>query len=263
MLSKSDRSSGAGSALMNNHRTNTGTVPSEWIDFFLQHPLNAAGADFVNVIQAALMPTVDITLGYNTLTQWRSDRVKALMYHELTHARHFNKVGQAWWNSLAYSEMSTIVRWQNTEFDPYGDGSDGTGSEYISVAESWAEHVARVMCDRQYAMNSTEVRGFRRNYYNNNPLPGTSHINYLEDYSPNDENPFRWIPEGIYNDLIDINNETGAPIVDDVTGYTNLQIYNALDDDVTSMPQFRERLISENPSGQTAQARALFTQYHY
>lgn len=103
---------------MNNHRTNAGTMPREWINYFLQDPLNTYGANWLTHIQSDLMPTVDITLGYNTASQWRSDRVKALMYHEMAHARHFNKVGQAWWNSLVYAETSTTVRWLNGQFEP-------------------------------------------------------------------------------------------------------------------------------------------------
>ena len=265
MLTKSGLASASGSATMNFHRINAGTTPREWIEFFLQHPLNTYATSWVHFIQTTLMRTVDITLGYYTVNPWRSDRVKALMYHELAHARHFSKVGAAWWNSFVYAETSTIVRWRGSQFEPYGDGSDGTASEYISVAESWAEHVARVMCDQQYGGNSTRVLGFSRDYLNNDPINGlTSHLNYLEDYDPDDvNNPFRWIPEGIYNDLIDARNEFPTPISDGVSGFTNAQIFSALDADVSSMPQFRERLILENPASQTAQARSLFTQYHY
>ena len=109
------------------------------------------------------------------------------MYHELSHAAHYNKVGQQWWNSLVYSELSTIVRWFNTNFEPYGDGSDGVASEYASLAESWAEHVARVMCNRQYGANSTPVAKQGFSFVNGgNPDPTlTSHLNALEAFDPN------------------------------------------------------------------------------
>ena len=64
------------------------------------------------------------------------------MYHEQAHASHFNKVGEIWWGQLVASELSTIITHPGNA-NPYGDGNDGTASEYISVAESWAENVAR------------------------------------------------------------------------------------------------------------------------
>lgn len=71
-----------------------------------------------------------MTLGYNVAGPRRSDRIKALMYHELSHAAHFDKVGAMWWKALVFAEEFTIVRWDGA-FDPYGDGTDGTASEYI------------------------------------------------------------------------------------------------------------------------------------
>ena len=145
---------------------------------------------------------------------------------------------------------------------PYGDGTDGISSEYISVAESWAEHVARLMCDRQYGTNSTNIERPFGNFTNNGGF--TSHINYLERYDPNNpNNPFGWIPEGIYYDLFDLTNEPNSPITDGVSNYTNQQMFNALDADVTSMPQYRARLLQENSNNQSAEVTALFNQYHY
>lgn len=123
------------------------------------------------------------------------------------------------------------------------------------------------MCDRQYGANSTQVnkQGFA---YVTGGFPDptlTSHLNSIENFDPNRpvaDDPFRWIPEGIFYDLIDTRNED-APIIDRVNGYTDLQIFNALDADITSMPQYRERLIVENPNNQTAQVRNLFNQYRY
>lgn len=95
----------------------------------------------------------------------------------------------------------------------------------------------------------------------------TSHLNYLEDYDPNDvNNPFRWIPEGIYYVLFDLRNETigtGGPITELVSGYTNLQLFNALDDNVSSVPQYRTRLLQENNNNQATQVINLFSQYGY
>jgi len=260
--------SGAGSTPMNAHRANAGTPPREWIQFFIVDPVRvgsgAVGA--LNVLaQGNILKDLDMTLGYNVDNQWTSDRIKALIYHELSHAAHFNKVGAAWWNSLVYSEELTILRWSGA-FDPYGNGTDGIASEYISVAESWAEHMARTMCDRQYRMNSENVFKQRNWYSNNTALNLSSHLVAIEDFDPNRpvaDDPFRWIPEGIFYDLIDTRNEFLAPITDGVFNFTNRQIFNALDEDIRSMPQYWDRLIGENPNNQTIAVRDLFNQYGY
>jgi hypothetical protein len=91
----------------------------------------------------------------------------------------------------------------------------------------------------------------------------SSHLNALEAYNPNRTvDPFHWIPEGIYLDMNDLINEN-LPVIDRVSGYTNAQFYNALDADITSMPQFRTRLLQENGNNQATEVINLFNQYHY
>jgi len=89
------------------------------------------------------------------------------------------------------------------------------------------------------------------------------YLNVFEYFSPNrTADPFRWIPEGIYFDLFDARNEATL-VIDDVTGYTNQQFFNALDNDIRSIPQFRTRLLIENSNNQAASVNALFGQYNY
>ena len=91
-----------------------------------------------------------------------------------------------------------------------------------------------------------------------------AHLNLLEDFSPaRTDDPFRWIPQGLFYDLFDIRNETGNPIIDNVANYTNLQMFNAIDDDITTIPQYRQRLLQENNNNQNVQVTNLFAQYNY
>jgi hypothetical protein len=101
-------------------------------------------------------------------------------------------------------------------------------------------------------------------YGNNLPVVGSSsHLNAIEDFSPNRMNePFRWIPEGIYYDMFDIRNEF-FPIQDEVSGYANQQFNNALDSDVKSMQDFRNRLLAENGNNQVAAITLLFQRYNH
>lgn len=60
--------------------------------------------------------------------------------------------------------------------------------------------------------------------------------------------------------MFDARNEVN-PVVDGVNGYTNLQFFNALDNDVRSIPQFRQRLFSETGFNQAV--IHLFAEYNY
>jgi hypothetical protein len=91
-----------------------------------------------------------------------------------------------------------------------------------------------------------------------------SNLNLLEDFDPNRVvDPFRWIPQGMYYDMIDVRNETGVPVVEAVTNYTNQKFFNALDNDVTTLAAFRGRLLTENSNNRIVQVINLFAQYRY
>lgn len=101
-------------------------------------------------------------------------------------------------------------------------------------------------------------------------MPGlSSHLNAIEDFSPNRAfDPFRWIPEGIYYDMTDNRNDVLAiplrvDIDDDVNVYTNQQLFQALDEDIRSMPQYRARVLVENGNNQQNQVIQLFFGYGY
>lgn len=254
---------GVGSAPMNKHRVNAGTMPLEWINYFLANPVNAMAAQSANFLMNSLsLRATDMTLGYNTGTVRRSDRVKALLFHELGHASHFNKVGETWWNSFVFAETSSTVQYSGV-LDPYGDGTNVNSAPIIALGESWAEHVGRTISDRQYGMSSTTAFAHNTSYNNSTARGLSSHLISLEDFSPNFTlDPQRWIPDGIYRDLFDLTNES-LPVNDQVSGYSNLQFFNALDSDVKSMQQFRQRLLSENGNNQATSVNTLFSSYNY
>jgi hypothetical protein len=220
---------------------------------------------FKLLLNGVLFRSLDMGLGYKTPVLWESNRVKDLMYHELAHAAHFNKVGDNWWNDLVMAESFTIVGGGGSA--PYGNGTDGPNSEIISVAESWAEHVAETFSNIQYgALANTQKFKQGITYTINSPVNNLgAHLNAIEDFSPNRMNdPHRWIPEGIYYDLNDNRNDRNFdPVlpIDNVAGYTNQQFFNALDIDIRSMPQYRVRFLTENGFNQAVVN--LFTEYFY
>lgn len=211
---------------------------------------------------------IDVTLGYNSYNRFgrdvtaTSDEIGEVAFHELTHAAHYNKVGQVWYKEFVDAEINQTAFSSNP---PYGLGNTGTKSEIIALGESWAYHMGHFLSDRKYALNSSDAFAQRNRYQNNLPLSGfSSHINLLEDFDPINRtaDPDRWIPIGLYYDLFDNRNENN-PIVDGVTGYTNQQFFNSLDSDVKSLPQYRVRLLQENANNQSVQVTNLFSQYGY
>ncbi len=90
----------------------------------------------------------------------------------------------------------------------------------------------------------------------------------MEDFNPavtNDD--FNWIPQGLYYDLTDDRNDnTSFPrrvlVNDNVSGYTNQQLFNAIDENTTTIVEYRTRLLqqtSNNPIGVTQ----IFNFYGY
>jgi hypothetical protein len=53
-----------------------------------------------------------------------------------------------------------------------------------------------------------------------------------------------------------------VPVVDETQNFTNQWLFNALDGNVRSMAQYRERIIQQNLGNQTLQLRNLFAQYN-
>jgi len=263
---------GAGGSTPMNYHRDVYAVSDAYIQQFLVRPASAWWGQAYNTVynNNIILRGMDMSLGYNTLNSWASDKVKQLMYHELGHASHFNKVGQGWWNDLVYAESYEIARFGiNGANSPYGTGDDGFLSGYISLAESWAEHVGQTIADRIYGLNSTALFRQGNTYTNNLIIPGSSHINYLEDFSPfRTYDPFRWIPDGLYYDLIDDRNDLFAVplrvnINDAAFGYTNQQLFNALDADIKNLRDYRVRLLSQNGNSQATEVTQLFNGYGY
>jgi hypothetical protein len=120
--------------------------------------------------------------------------------------------------------------------------------------KGWAYHYGRILADRVYGISfSSNQAEQRKLYQNGDPVSSlSSHLNLLEGFDPNiniDDDPFRWIPQGLFYDLLDTRNEL-SPIIDNVQGYTNLQFFNALDNDIFSIQTYRTRLLLESGNNQ-------------
>lgn len=89
----------------------------------------------------------------------------------------------------------------------------------------------------------------------------------MEDFSPYRTNDhFHWIPQGLFYDLKDTRNEqkaTGGPVDDNVSGYTNQQMFNAFSSSTTTPGSYRTNLLQQNGNNQSTQVTSLFTQYDF
>lgn len=86
----------------------------------------------------------DITIGTKAAETY-SDIYSATV-HELSHASHYRKVGNDYWNRfLGYTASSYISSWGNS----LGDGS-GTNAGYCEVAEMWAFYMESKMYKERY-----------------------------------------------------------------------------------------------------------------
>jgi hypothetical protein len=175
-------------------------------------------------------------------------------------------VGNSWWGTFVSGELSEIFNNFLTANSPYGNGTS-SNSPIIALGESWAYHIGHSFTAARYGVLSPLFFEQGNFYGNNNPLAGlSSNLNLLEDFDPinrRNVDPFWWIPKGLYYDLFDVRNEGGVPIIDGVSNYTNQQFFNALDGDITNLPAFRLRLLSENSNNQGVQVINLFAQYGY
>ncbi len=154
-----------------------------------------------------------------------------------------------------------------------------TKAGYIGLGESWAYYMGHVLTNTKYApinmtvaeqgiryqnSNIFEFQAFTNTFVSVATTGLNAHLNLLEDFSPVRANdPFRWIPQGLFYDLFDIRNETTNPVTDNVSNYTNQQMFDAIDSDITTITQYRQRLLQENNNNQSVQVTNLFAQYNY
>jgi hypothetical protein len=231
-------------------------------------------ASIVNNIIAIIKAQMDMVIGYRyetdghrDITQLLSDRLKEATYHELTHAEHYAALGNSWYTPFVNAEIFEIVNNFSSGYKPYGDGSNSQ-SEIIALGEGWAYHIGHFFADKKYPNSSSEQYDQSIKYNNSDPIPVlSSHLNLLEEFSPyRTDDPFHWIPTGLFYDMFDMRNEqkaTGGPVDDNVSGYTNLQMFKAFSSGITTLSGYKTNLLQQNSNNQSVQVIYLFSQYGY
>ncbi len=149
----------------------------------------------------------------------------------------------------------------NTAYSPYGNGS-ASYSPIIALGESWAYYMGHFMADLRYGLQSSQPKSEQGiNFYNS--TSASAHINVLEGFNPNyTADPFKWIPKGIYLDLRDATVEN-TPVIDQVSNYTNQQLFNVFLSSVTTLPAYKTKLLQATSNSTSANVPNLFAQYGY
>ena len=227
-------------------------------------------------VMSILKAQIDVTSGYNNGNDLtiNAEALSETMLHEQVHAAHYNKVGNAWWADFVNAELQEMATTNNP---PYGNGNTAN-SPLIALGESWGFYMGHFLTNMKYGGGSVgwNAQGF---FYGNGVIRQdgvdvaitglNAHLNLLEDFSPlRGVDPFRWIPRGLYYDLLDNRNDNlqtpvRVPLVDDVLNYSNESFFNALDADIRSLPNYRTRLLSENGNSQAGGVNTIFNFYGF
>lgn len=249
----------AGATPMWNKRV-VNTLPREFVATFLLTAATpiAGGLDALYIV---LKHQIDLTISYKLST---SDVVKETVYHELTHAGHYAALGDSWYGPFVSAELSALNNTYRADptHSPYGYITDPNHG-VVALGESWAYYMGHYLADKQYGFQSGIAVEQGIGYPNNAPVSGlSSHLNLLEDFSPyRTDDPFYWIPQGVFYDLNDNRNDLyyGRVNIDDnVSGYTNQQMFNAFNSNITDLQSYRTNLLQQNGNNQSAGVTYLF-----
>lgn len=145
------------------------------------------------------------------------------MFHELSHASHYAKVGPAFW--LPYVEYIYA-------HGGYGEAAFAN-SGIIGMSEAWAEDLSNFGLYYTY---------HKQKYLDYNETPAAD-----------------WIPYGVYHDLQDSGTNEAF---DNVSNITFPQLYHIFSADLRTIAQYKAKLKNAYPSQQAA-IDALYAHYGY
>lgn len=187
----------------------------------------------------------------------------------MSHANHYSQVGTGWYTQFVNAELAEIVAHPSGALNPYGDGNS-SNSPIIALGESWAYYIGHYLADRTYGTNaSCQIEQDGGTSWCFGTLGGTNHphLDVEENFNPNlTVDRFEWIPQGLFYDLMDNRNDfTFDPTManDQVSGYTNQQMFNAFSGTIYTLQNYRIRLLQTSTNSTSGFVPNLFSQYGY
>jgi len=176
--------------------------------------LNPTYQSLYNVLRGYL-PDITIKTG-NWERQFFSAQLMQTAFHELGHGSHYVRAGIGYWVDFIWATL-----FPTGGCGGYGCGT-GTDDGNVAVAESWAEFIGTNHALRRYPNGEKQSIFF-----------GNNLVRF--DFALEQEMWFfnNWIPTGVYNDLIDVNNtDPFENIWDRTGGLTIQQLYQAFGPDI-------------------------------
>jgi len=224
----------AGSAPMLKRIANTSALNS-FITFKLVQTGHVAFAA-IKVILEQFPP--DISYGYNTTNanNLLSDQIAELFYHEFAHASHYSQVGNNYWAIYIGYILAN---------NGYGN-INTTGSARIEISEGWADFVGHNFSHARYGLNFSIVDNYR---------------NTIDLFQPRPIS-FPFNSGGTMHDMTDVMELNGA-IRDEVQTYTMQEIFEALQPNIVSVPQFRDEVLMRNNFKEQLPMGVLFGDYGF
>ncbi len=228
------------------------------LSVFLPHTLTLLSP----VIQAwIVIDAPDIVLNYNNPMRLNSDQVKEIAYHEFSHASHWQVVSNGYWQAnVLYT--AAVVTTPPFNDGPYGDGTM-SGAGRCAVIEGWGYHMGATVSAWRYGINSN-CHTIQNGGSCFGPSGGVSgYIRALESFNPNLSGDInKWIPKGIFHDLIDAGTEpTSTLVTDNVSGFTNGQMFSCIN--ATSPNVLKDNIQALPGNSQQTAVATLFSSYGY
>ena len=269
LLSKNSKANSGNTYMFNKMIGSGAVIPPILISSGIA-ALPAVGSvvNLITALWSVRAPDIKFGYGGNYLSFLSTDQYCELVYHELSHSAHYTQVGNSWWLNFGLNEY----------FNP-GSGTYGaccqSTSERIAVGEGWAYHFGHYLADLKWGSQcttfpeqGTDIGNFENTLLFSNGGGYSSQHNFLENYNPKRElflDPNRWLPKGIFNDMMDPtgNEPPQSQIVDNISGFTNQQFYQALQNDVNSMSDYKARFLQQNNYLQQTQINELFNEYGF
>lgn len=200
-----------------------------------------------------LLPDMTIRVPEASEPQFYNSRLCQTAMHELSHASHYQRVGNWWWTNF----IKTTLGASSVSGNPYGDKS-----RFTDVGESWAEFLGTNFAMRRYdslqaiKQATADVFPFSVNHY------------YRMDQLLENETWFyggRWIPYGCYHDFMDNTNlapNNANETWDAIQGVSIRQLFDAQGNKITSMCEYRENFIFQNPGLNRQSINDIFIEHN-
>jgi len=210
---------------------------------------------------------------YDIFLQWRNGWVNSMSASKVT-INVAQQLGIQYLAKVNDASQDGINRfndyWLLTYDWNYGYFGDGHVHSYdlsyrpelIAMWQAFAQHFGHTIANQFFGWGETSFEQQGKTWTSTISL--SSSEKYLEEFDPSIVGPadyLHWIPVGLINDLMD-NNSDPNPIIDNVSGFTYLDIQNAYYTEPLTMLDFKNALKAIKPTQSTA-IDQLFTSYGY